>query len=75
MFFDMVEETFEIFMVDFSMVGDSFDGYLINWSNALNICEEFNLVLNWEKRHFMVNKGIVFGHKNSSKVIKVDQAK
>ncbi|GJU57187.1 reverse transcriptase domain-containing protein [Tanacetum coccineum] len=41
----------------------------------LGRCEETNLVLNWEKCHFMVNEGIVLGHKISGKGIKVDKAK
>ncbi|KAK1614880.1 hypothetical protein QYE76_020397 [Lolium multiflorum] len=38
-------------------------------------CEETNLVLNWEKCHFMVNEGIVLGHKISERGIEVDRAK
>ena len=38
-------------------------------------CEQTNLVLNWEKCHFMVNEGIVLGHKISERGIEVDQAK
>ena len=38
-------------------------------------CEESNLVLNWEKCHFMVQEGIVLGHKISKKGIEVDKAK
>ena len=34
-----------------------------------------NLVLNWEKCHFMVEKGIVSGYVLSSKGIKVDKSK
>ncbi|GJW95897.1 hypothetical protein Tco_0175569 [Tanacetum coccineum] len=30
----------------------------------LQRCEDTNLVLNWEKCHFMVKKGIVLGHKD-----------
>ncbi|GKA33615.1 reverse transcriptase domain-containing protein [Tanacetum coccineum] len=41
----------------------------------LGRCEETNLVLNWEKYHFMVNEGIVLGHKISGKGIEVDKAK
>ncbi|XP_024024510.1 uncharacterized protein LOC112092475 [Morus notabilis] len=36
---------------------------------------EKNLVLNWEKCHFMVKEGNVRGHRVSSKRIKVDRAK
>ncbi|GJX18425.1 hypothetical protein Tco_0221102 [Tanacetum coccineum] len=38
-------------------------------------CEETNLVLNWEKCHFMVNEGIVLGYKISGKGIEVDREK
>ena len=38
-------------------------------------CEQTNLVLNWEKCHFMVNEGIVLGHKISERGIEVDKAK
>ncbi|GJT13174.1 putative nucleotidyltransferase, ribonuclease H [Tanacetum coccineum] len=34
-----------------------------------------NLVLNWEKCHFMVKEGIILGHKVSGLGIKVDKAK
>ncbi|GKA08899.1 reverse transcriptase domain-containing protein [Tanacetum coccineum] len=38
-------------------------------------CEETNLVLNWEKCHFMVKEEIVLGHKIFGAGIKVDGAK
>lgn len=41
----------------------------------LNRCVETNLVLNWEKCHFMVRDGIVLGHNVSDKRIEVDRAK
>ena len=61
-FSDMVEDTIEVFMDDFSVVGDSFERCLPNLSEVLKRCEECNLVLNWEKCHFMVKEGIVLGH-------------
>ncbi|GJU33883.1 reverse transcriptase domain-containing protein [Tanacetum coccineum] len=42
---------------------------------TLNRCEETNLVLNWEKCHFMVKEGIVLGHKISKSGLEVDRAK
>ncbi|GKV45791.1 hypothetical protein SLEP1_g52835 [Rubroshorea leprosula] len=42
---------------------------------VLKRCEETDLVLNWEKCHFMVREGIVLGHKVASKGIEVDRAK
>ncbi|XP_060190730.1 uncharacterized protein LOC132620008 [Lycium barbarum] len=62
-------------MDDFSVFGDSFDDYLNHLDTVLARCEETNLVLNWEKCHFMVREGIVLGHKISSKRIEVDKAK
>ncbi|XP_075515763.1 uncharacterized protein LOC142550573 [Primulina tabacum] len=38
-------------------------------------CQAKNQVLNWEKCHFMVPKGIVLGHKISARGIEVDIAK
>nr|GEY47111.1 reverse transcriptase domain-containing protein [Tanacetum cinerariifolium] len=38
-------------------------------------CKDSNLCLNWEKSHFMVKEGIVFGHKISKEGIEVDKAK
>ncbi|CAN6677822.1 unnamed protein product [Malus baccata var. baccata] len=61
-FSDYVEKIIEVFMDDFSVFGDSFDGCLHNLSLILKRCVETNLVLNWEKCHFMVKQGIVLGH-------------
>ncbi|CAN6581514.1 unnamed protein product [Malus baccata var. baccata] len=38
-------------------------------------CQETNLVLNWEKCHFMVSHGLVLGHIISEKGIEVDKSK
>ncbi|GJX94954.1 reverse transcriptase domain-containing protein [Tanacetum coccineum] len=43
--------------------------------SMLSRCEETNLVLNWEKYHFMVKEGIILGHTISGVGIKVDRAK
>ena len=53
----MVERTIEVFMDDFSVLGKSFDNFLESLRQALIRCEETNLVLNWEKCHFMVKEG------------------
>ena len=74
-FSDMVEYIMEIFMDDFSVFGTSFDHCLHNVSLVLQRCEDKNLVLNWEKCHFMVQEGIMLGHRVSSKGIEVDRAK
>lgn len=62
-------------MDDFSMFGDFFYSCLENLAKVLSRCEETNLVLNWEKCHFMVREGIVLGHKVSSQGLEVDKAK
>ncbi|KAH9773330.1 hypothetical protein KPL71_013298 [Citrus sinensis] len=74
-FSDMVERFLEVFMDDFSVFGDSFDQCLHHLTLVLQRCTEKNLVLNWEKCHFMVKQGIVLGHIISSKGIEVDKAK
>jgi len=48
---------------------------LANLCNVVKRCEEVNLVLNWEKSHFVVQEKIVLGHKVSKKGIEVDKAK
>ncbi|GJX27780.1 reverse transcriptase domain-containing protein [Tanacetum coccineum] len=52
----------------------------LHWARSkgtkmLQRCEDTNLVLNWEKCHFMVKKGIVLGHKISKSGIEVDKSK
>ena len=74
-FSDMIELILEIFMDDFSDFGDSYEGCLENLRKVLERCQEKNLVLNWEKCHFMVTQGIVLGHIVSKKGIEVDKAK
>ncbi|GJR43510.1 reverse transcriptase domain-containing protein [Tanacetum coccineum] len=74
-FHDMIEKTMEVFMDDFSVFGDSFDSCLSNLEKMLKRCEDTNLVLNWEKCHFMCKEGIVLGHKISKSGIEVDRAK
>ena len=54
-------------MDDFSIYGSSFDVCLSNLDRVLQRCEDTSLVLNWEKSHFMVNEGIVLGHKISER--------
>ena len=62
-------------MDDFTLYGDSFDQCLENLNLVLKRCIETNLVLNYEKCHFMVEQGIVLGHVVSFKGIEVDKAK
>ncbi|XP_031258731.1 uncharacterized protein LOC116116817 [Pistacia vera] len=71
----MVERFLEVFMDYFSVFGSSFDDCLSNLSLVLQRCQDNNLVLNWEKCHFMVQGGIVLGHRILRKGIEVDRAK
>ena len=62
-------------MDDIAIYGGSFKECLINLETVLHRCIEKNLVLNWEKCHFMVSQGILLGHIISEKGIEVDRAK
>ncbi|GJZ92931.1 reverse transcriptase domain-containing protein [Tanacetum coccineum] len=74
-FHDMIEEPVEVFMDDFSVFGNSFNNCLKNLDKMLQCCKDANLVLNWEKCHFMVKEGIVLGHKVSGAGLEVDKSK
>jgi len=67
----LLEKGIEVFMDDFSIYGSTFSSCLENLDTVLKRCVETNLVLNWEKCHFMVREGIVLGHKISSKIFMV----
>ena len=72
---DMVKKTIEVFMDDFFVLGKFFDNFFENLRHALIRCEETNLVLNWEKRYFMVKEDLVLGHRISERGIAVDKTK
>ncbi|GJV43595.1 reverse transcriptase domain-containing protein [Tanacetum coccineum] len=74
-FHELIKDSMEVFMEDFSVFGSSFDHCLKNLEKMLKRCEETNLVLDWEKCHFMVKEGIILGHKVSSSGIGVDKAR
>ncbi|GKB38027.1 reverse transcriptase domain-containing protein [Tanacetum coccineum] len=74
-FHDMIEEPMEVFMDDFLVFRTSFSSCLSHLDKMLKQCEDTNLVLNWEKCHFMVKECIVLGHKVSKSGIEVDKAK
>ena len=65
----------EIFMDDITIYGSTFEECLVNQEAVLNQCIENDLVLNWEKCHFMVQQGIFLGHIISKEVIEVDKVK
>ena len=62
-------------MDDFSVFGPSCDACLEHLTQILDVCVKKHLVLSWEKSHFIVREGIVFGHLVSSKGFEVDKAK
>ena len=70
-FSDMVEDTIEVFMDDFSVLGDSVDQCLSHLAEVLKRCEDCKIVLNWEKCHFIVKEDIVLGHRISEKGIEL----
>ncbi|GKD47851.1 reverse transcriptase domain-containing protein [Tanacetum coccineum] len=74
-FHDMIEESVEVFMDDFSVFRNTFDNCLNNLDKMLQCCKDALLVLNWEKCHFMVKEGIMLGHKVSEAGLEVDKAK
>ncbi|RVX11554.1 Retrovirus-related Pol polyprotein from transposon 17.6 [Vitis vinifera] len=74
-FSSMVERIMEVFMDDITVYGDAFDECLFNLEAVLNRHIEKDLVLNWEKCHFMVPQGIVLGHIISKKDVEVNKAK
>nr|GEV49349.1 reverse transcriptase domain-containing protein [Tanacetum cinerariifolium] len=65
-FHDMIEKTMEVFIDDFLVIGDSFSSCLFQLYKMLQRCEDTN---------FMVQEGIVLGHKIFKFGIKVDRAK
>jgi len=62
-------------MDNFIVYGSSFDACLKSLSKVLDSCIETNLVLNYEKCHFMVTESIILGHSVSSRGLEVDKAK
>ena len=74
-FSSFLENYIEVFMDDFSVNGNSFDTFIDHLIRVLKRCIETNLVLKFEKCHFMVEQGIVLGHVIFSNGIEVDKEK
>jgi hypothetical protein len=74
-FSEFIEEIVKVFMDDFSVYWKTFVDCLANLDKVLTRCAEVDMVLNWEKCHFMVKQGIVLGHVISERGIEVDKAK
>jgi len=62
-------------MDDFTVHGDSFDECLHHLTLVLRRCIDINLVLNFEKCHFIVEHSVVLGHVVSSRGLEADKAK
>ncbi|RDY05283.1 Retrovirus-related Pol polyprotein from transposon 17.6, partial [Mucuna pruriens] len=56
-FSDLLQDCMEVFMDDFTVYADSFEACLSNLSKVLKRCIDTNLVLNFEKCHFMRHRG------------------
>lgn len=68
-FFDMAENTIEVFMDGFSIVGDLSNDFLAHLPNALKVLRS-----DWEKCYYMV-KRIVLRHMILKRGIKVNKTK
>eukprot|EP00253_Pinus_taeda_P015881 PITA_15881 len=74
-FSDMLNDSMEIFMDDFTPYGVSFEDALQNLEKVLKRCIQAHLALSTEKCHMMMNEGIVLGHFISFQGIQVDPSK
>jgi hypothetical protein len=74
-FSDMLNDSMEIFMDDFTPYGVSFQEALENLEKVLKRCIQAQLSLSTEKCHMMMSEGIVLGHVISSQGIQVDPSK
>jgi hypothetical protein len=74
-FSEFIKEIVEVFMDDFSVYGKTFVYCLANLDKVLTRYAEVDLLLNWEKCHFMVKQGIMLEHVISERGIEVDKGK
>lgn len=74
-FSDMLNDSLEIFMDDFTTYGATFEDALQNLEKVLKRCIEAHLALSTENCHMMMNQGIVLSHFISFLGIQVDPAK
>ena len=61
--FDFLGDSLKVFMDDFFVFGDDFDSCLAHLTKILEVCVKKQLVLSWEKSHFMVREGVVLGQR------------
>ena len=74
-FSDMLNDSLEIFMDDFTPYGVTFEDSLQNLEKVLKRCIQAHLSLSTEKCHMMMSEGVVLGHFISSQGIQVDPSK
>jgi hypothetical protein len=68
-FSDMINDSMEIFMDDFTPYGVSFEEVLQNLEKVLKRCIQAHLSLSTKKCHMMMSEGVVLGHFISSQGI------
>eukprot|EP00253_Pinus_taeda_P033620 PITA_33620 len=73
-FSDLIHDSVEVYMDDFTVYCDSFEEALENLEKVLIRCKETNLSLSHEKCSMMFTKGIDLGHHISGDGIKVDKS-
>jgi hypothetical protein len=74
-FVDLIHDCVEVYMVDFTIYGNTYQEALDNLEKVLIRCQEMNLSLSHEKCKMLLIEGVVLGNHVSSKGIKVDPAK
>ena len=74
-FSEMVNDSMDIFMDDFSPYGSDFEEALKNLQKVLTCGEQTQLSLSIEKCHMMMSEGVVLGHFISIDGIQVDPSK
>ena len=74
-FSELVNDSMEIFMDDFTPYGSDFEEALKNLEKVLTRCEQTRLSLSTKKCHMMVSEGVVLGHFISANGIQVYPSK
>ena len=58
-FSNLLKDSLEIFMDDFTSYGDAFETTLVNMEKVFEWCVQNNVALSIEKCHMMMTKGIM----------------
>eukprot|EP00253_Pinus_taeda_P026011 PITA_26011 len=74
-FFDLINDSVEIYMDNFTPYGDSFRVGLENLEKVLARCIQACISLSTVKCHMMMEEGIILGHLLSDEGIRMDPAK